>query len=319
MIKTFNLTPYLCAAFLCLYVDVSKADPICSQYKLNQRVNAEQLWSDFSTLASDKMQGRKSQTKGALLAREYIQQRYANAGLAGVISELDYLLPFTYKHGWTEFDGVNVAGWVKGAVFPDQYIVVTAHYDHLGKKGRDIYNGADDNASGVSAMLALADKKMSEQPKHSIIFLATDAEEKGLYGAKGFLQKPPVSLSKIKYNLNLDMLSQNKSDNRLYISGARSYPQLAPLVQEAISSAGLCLVSEHRNQRRNSAGFKRTNWRKASDHGAFAKLGIANLFIGVLDHPYYHSSNDTVDKVDAKFFTTAVETSLHVLELLDNL
>ena len=112
-----------------------------------------------------------------------------------------------------------MVAWLEGTQYPDKYIVITAHYDHLGKSGGKIYNGADDNASGVAAMLSIAEQLRRSRPKHSVIFLATDAEEKGLYGAKAFVQKPPVEISSIRFNLNLDMLAQGGGTSpKLYVS-----------------------------------------------------------------------------------------------------
>src|SRR5690606_18370697 len=101
---------------------------------------------------------------------------------------------------------LNVLGWIKGTENPDSFIVISAHYDHEGVKKGIIYNGADDNASGVSALFSFAEYFKSNPPKHSVILAAFDAEELGLRGSKYFVENPIVPLEKIRLNINLDMV-----------------------------------------------------------------------------------------------------------------
>lgn len=294
----------------------------CRQYRIDYSINANILLRDVSILSSDEMQGRKTQTTGARLAREYIQQRFREIGLRSFSDETPndskYLAPFIYQKTFSEVAGINVVGYLLGNLTADQFIVITAHYDHLGKIANTIYNGADDNASGVAAMLSIASAVKSSPTRNSIIFLATDAEEQGLYGAKAFIRDPPIKISQIKYNLNLDMLSQGGRRNRLYVSGAGSDDNLQRVVAEAIKTAGLCLRKGHRNTRRGYAGVSRMNWRGASDHAAFNRAKIPFLFVGVSDHRYYHSEDDSVENLDSEFHTAATETSLKILQLMDS-
>lgn len=295
----------------------------CRHYRIDQSIDAKILMQDVSILSSDKMQGRKTQTLGASLARKYIQHRFSEIGLipfsATITGTPEYLVPFIYEKSFGEVEGINVLGYLPGNYESSQYIVITAHYDHLGKRANRIYNGADDNASGVAALLSIASAIKSEPTRNSIIFLATDAEEQGLYGAKAFVQNPPVKISQIKFNLNLDMLSQGGRRNRLYVSGDRSDDSLQLVVADAIENAGLCLQRGHRSSRRGYAGISRMNWRGASDHAAFSRAKIPFLFVGVSDHRYYHTEEDTVEHLDYQFYTAATETSLQILRLMDNL
>jgi Zn-dependent M28 family amino/carboxypeptidase len=290
----------------------------CGYIYLSGAINQTLLWQDLTTLASDDMQGRQSGSEGARKAGEYIAHRYATIGLVSFDSAASYLRPFTHKLWLNQFSGVNVVGWLPGSAYPEAFIVVTAHYDHIGGAGRRIFNGADDNASGVAAMLALAEVVHKQGSKYSIIFLATDAEEKGLYGAKEFVKNPPVAIDKIKYNLNLDMLAQGGRRKRLYVSGAQQFPELKPIVNRVIAESGLCLVDGHK---RGSSRFgqKSLSWRKASDHAAFANKGIAYLFVGVNVHPDYHTIDDEVGKIDPRFYTAAAETALQLLRYMDGL
>lgn len=301
--------------FVCVVSTSTKAN--CRDYQIDDSLPLQQLWDDISYLASDELQGRKSQSPGAELARLYIQSRFERIGLLTLPQHNRYQLPFTLPRLFGSTRGINLAGWVKGTHYPDAFLIVTAHYDHMGKSGSKIFNGADDNASGVAALLAIAEH-IAEQPlRHSVIFLATDAEEQGLYGAKAFVQNAPVMLASIKMNLNLDMLAQQGRRARLYITASHTDGVIGHIVEEAQQQAGLCLVSGHRSSQRGFAGGRRTNWRNASDHAAFYAVGIPYLFIGVADHAYYHTEHDTVANIDAKFFSAAAQTSLKTLLLMD--
>lgn len=309
----------LCLVTCFSTVSIASQSKSCRDYSYSESIGEQQLWADFSYLASNQLEGRKTRSHGAQLTRDYLAQRYSAIGLLPLNGKTDFELTFTYQKGFSDLSGVNMAGYIKGTRDPEHYIVVTAHYDHLGKKGNRIYNGADDNASGVAALLSIASYAATHGTQSSIIFLATDAEELGLHGAKGFVDNSPVPLRMIKANLNLDMLSQNRGKNRLYVSGAKYFPKLKSIVAKAIDKAGLCLVAGHRSLQRGSIVSSRTNWRQASDHAAFASVNIPYLFLGVSEHPYYHTVHDTIERVNSKFYFAAVDTSLNVFLLMDQM
>lgn len=274
---------------------------------------------DVITLADDDMQGRKNGSDGIEKARAYLIQRFKDVGLQPFEQYQDYKQHFVLEKWLNDIDGVNLLGWIKGRQFPEQYIVVTAHYDHIGMSGRRVYNGADDNASGVAGILALAKSMQAHPPNHSVIFVATDAEEIGLIGAQAFVSRPPVDLKQIKVNLNLDMLSQGGFKKRLYVYGPKVFPQFESVYEQAQGEVGLCLKLGRQGVARGFAESRRINWRTASDHGAFHKKDIPFLFVGVNEHHLYHTENDTFENIQADFFVAAVETSLKLLQGLDAL
>ena len=291
----------------------------CRDIRLSGSVDAEVLWKDFSTLASEQMQGRKTGTPGSKLAREYIANQFNALSLKTFEQGEGYFLPFRYEMAFDEITGVNVAGWIEGKTFPEDFIVITAHYDHLGTHGRKIFYGADDNASGVAALISIARDVVEKGSHYSVLFLATDAEEKGLYGAKAFVQEPPLAIEKMRFNLNLDMLSQGGRKKALYVSGGRTDERFKGIIKQVKEEAGICLVKGHRAPRSGSAMSNRINWRQASDHYAFSKKNIPYLFVGVSTHSYYHTPKDTVESVEPTFYTGAVETSLMLFRGLDAL
>ncbi|WP_343845777.1 M28 family peptidase [Bowmanella denitrificans] len=277
----------------------------------------EQLWQHLQILSSDAMEGRKTGSSGAELARDYIKQVFRQNQLQAFAE--NYEMPFRHEFAIGELVGVNILGWLPGKSKPQQYIVVSAHYDHLGKQGKRIFNGADDNASGVAVMLYLASVLHAQRTEHSVIFLATDAEEAGLYGAQAFVASPPVALSAIKLNLNLDMLGYGGRQQQLYVGGTRHYPHLLSAVERAIAQAPVTLSLGLEGLARGYKGKGWIDYRRASDHAAFDQQGIAFLYLGVGEHRFYHTEYDEIGRIDRRFFTRAAETALVLLRESDQL
>jgi Zn-dependent M28 family amino/carboxypeptidase len=305
-------------SFLCMTFSVNCA-AACSDITLSKQIDQDVLWNDISVLANTQMQGRETATSGGKLAAQYIRQRYQNIGLKTFPLIENYLQHFSFSKGWSEIVGANVLGWIEGNKKSDKFIIVSAHYDHLGHRGGKTFNGADDNASGVAALLSIAQYIADNGSHYSIVFVATDAEEKGLHGAKAFLSDPPVAIKSISYNLNLDMLGGGGRHKRLYVTPSKGHSGLQSVIQSVIDTAGLCLVKGHRSSRKNSTNRGHINWRLASDHAAFGKKNIPYLYVGVGDHSRYHTVNDTTANIDRLFFNAASQTALSLLLGLDSL
>lgn len=271
---------------------------------------ATSLLGDIKILADDQMQGRKTGQSGAELARNYIEQRYQHLKLQPL--QNGFRQPFTYSPGFTEKQGVNLLGLLKGCVYPSSYIVVTAHYDHLGMSGTRVYNGADDNASGVATMMAMADLLQQSCPAYSYIFVATDAEESGLYGAKALLKHPPVAKEQIVLNLNLDMLSRGERSNQLYVYGARSLPGVSDYFKQQFFAVKIKLRRQGKQQ-----GQSGTDWDNASDHAVFRRAGIPFLYFGVDTHADYHSIRDDWQRIDPDFLQRMFSSLSQVMLWLD--
>ncbi|MBZ9612545.1 M28 family peptidase [Rheinheimera maricola] len=268
--------------------------------------------TDIETLSSAAMQGRKTGSAGAELARQFIIQRYTQLQLKAFSQ--GYQQVFNYGFG-DKKAGSNVLGYLRGCRYPEHYVVVTAHYDHLGKQGRKIFHGADDNGSGVAVMLALAAKLRQNCPVYSYIFLATDAEENGLYGSKAFVAAAPVPLSNIVLNLNLDMLGRPDRRGRLYLTGAKRYPQLIAALEPAFSKLQFL---HHRGPGRMVRDNPRYDWLNASDHGPFHRAGVACLFFGGQEHPHYHTPDDTWQRIDKAFLDMAMQAVWHSVQWLEH-
>ncbi|MBN1180867.1 MAG: M28 family peptidase [Bacteroidales bacterium] len=114
------------------------------------------------------------------------------------------------------YETQNVVGCIKGSLYPDSFLVVTAHYDHLGQMGKEtFFPGANDNASGVAMLLSLADHYSKNQPEYSMLFIALSAEEVGLLGAKAFTEDPLIELSRIKFLVNFDLAGTGEEGVRV--------------------------------------------------------------------------------------------------------
>ena len=205
--------------------------------------------------------------------------------------------------------GTNLIGVVKGR--SNHMIVLSAHYDHLGVIDGRIYNGADDNASGVSVLLFIANHFTRNMPHHTLVFIAFDAEEDGLLGAKAFLENPTIDLAKLKLNINLDMVSRSDK-NEIFVSGTYYHPSLKPLLQNASKSSPITLLFGH-----DKPTDGHEDWTLSSDHGPFYQNGFPHLYWGVEDHPDYHKPTDDVEKVNKEFFFQVAELILNSVSELD--
>jgi Zn-dependent M28 family amino/carboxypeptidase len=199
---------------------------------------------------------------------------------------------------------------LKEGANPDRFIVITAHYDHLGIQNGEIYNGADDNASGTGGLMAAARWFSEYPPDNSLIFIAFDAEEHGLGGAHHFVEHPVVPLDQIVLNVNMDMISNN-FDNELYAVGTYHYPFLKPMIEEFTADAPVNVLFGYDSDEWDQ------DWTMSSDHGPFHQKGIPFIYFGVEDHPHYHQPTDTFENINPKFYVDAVETIISVLVNLD--
>ncbi len=274
-------------------------------------ISSERLLKDIEFLSSDAMRGRVSGSPEIIKAREFIADRFKSVGLEQFGSGYLQEFSFTRRRSGEKIAGANVVGYIKGKKYPEKYIVVTAHYDHVGVQNGEIYNGADDNASGTAALLALAERFKKERPRHSIIFAAFDAEEQGLQGSRYFVANLPVKKESIVVNVNMDMLGRNDK-GELYAAGAFHYPQLRPVLEKVQKSAKVKVLLGHDDPK-----LGRDDWTGQSDHGSFHKAGIPFIYFGVEDHEDYHRPTDDFERIQPDFYVKAVETVLSTLHLFD--
>ena len=288
--------------------------PICAQKATvapkSKVVDSAKLLKDIETLSADGMQGRGIGTDGSAKAQKYVVSRFLETGIKPFGET--YLHPFEFANrAGKKFGGTNVLGFIEGNKFKDKYIVISAHYDHVGMHDGAIYNGADDNASGTSALFALAAYFAKHKPLHTIIFAAFDGEESGLRGSKKFVESPPVAKEKIVLNINMDMIAHNDK-NELYASGTYHNPQLKPLLEKLAKDSKVKLLLGH-----DQPEEKRDDWTNQSDHGSFHAAKIPFIYFGVEDHEDYHKPTDDFAKINQEFYVHAVETILEAVKGFD--
>ncbi len=198
----------------------------------------------------------------------------------------------------------------------NEYIVYSAHFDHVGvgipdESGDSIYNGADDDASGTAVLLeaAAAFAALDVPPSRSVIFLAVSGEEKGLLGSQHFSENPTVPIEAIIMNINLDMVGRNHPDTVIGIG--RQYTNLGPLTDRILREhpdLGFTLIEDPKPEEQ---GFFR------SDHFNFVNKDIPAIFFSAgFDHEDYHKPSDEVDLIDMDKATRVGRMVFHLGPLI---
>ena len=279
-------------------------------------INRSSAEATINFLASDELQGREAGFHGSRVTSEYIVSLLQWMGVSPLADS--YFQPFDayrkerQKKGRLEVhpDSIaklkqevhqkltmrNVLGMIPGKN-TKEYVIVGAHFDHLGidpaLDGDQIYNGADDNASGVSAVLQIARAFLAsgQQPERNVIFAFWDGEEKGLLGSKYFVQTCPF-LSQIKGYLNFDMIGRNNKPQQpkqvVYFYTA-AHPVFGDWLKEDIRKYSLQLEPDYRAWENPIGG---------SDNGSFAKVGIPIIWYHTDGHPDYHQPSDHADRLN---------------------
>lgn len=279
-------------------------------------INRSSAEATINFLASDELQGREAGFHGSRVTSEYIVSLLQWMGVSPLADS--YFQPFdAYRKERQKKERLevhpdsiaklkqevhqkltmrNVLGMIPGKN-TKEYVIVGAHFDHLGidpvLDGDQIYNGADDNASGVSAVLQIARAFLAsgQQPERNVIVAFWDGEEKGLLGSKYFVQTCPF-LSQIKGYLNFDMIGRNNKPQQpkqvVYFYTA-VHPVFGDWLKEDIRKYGLQLEPDYRAWENPIGG---------SDNGSFAKVGIPIIWYHTDGHPDYHQPSDHADRLN---------------------
>ncbi|WMW79556.1 M28 family peptidase [Undibacterium cyanobacteriorum] len=274
---------------------------------------------DLNYLASETMQGRGVGSEGSARAADYIIKRLNELGLKPCAKE--FVQEFTFKdRSGNDKVGKNIVACQAGTNATNatnvtngkaDYLVISAHYDHLGMRDKTIYFGADDNASGVAGVLAVAEQFKNTPPNNHIAYAFFDAEEIGLKGAMAFVAQNRIPVENIIANLNFDMIARGDK-NELFVSGTHQTPAFKPVLTSLNGIDGIKVSFDH-----DKPEQKQDDWTNQSDHYAFYQRSIPHLYFGVEDHADYHKPSDTADKVNPKFFDGAVNIVRTAVRLID--
>ena len=292
-----------------------------------QSINTETAQAHVHFLASDELKGREAGTRECRIAALYIASMLKSLGIAPLRN--DYFQPFSayrkerqQRGRWQihpdsiaqltptvhqRIDLNNVLGIIPGKI-SNEYVIVGAHFDHLGidctLSGDQIYNGADDNASGVSAVLQIARAFLSsgKQPERTIILAFWDGEEKGLLGSRFFVQECPYA-EYIKGYLNFDMIGRNNKPEQpehVVFFYTEAYPAFARWLINDIKKYNLKLTPNIRPWDRPVGG---------SDNAPFALKNIPIIWYHTDGHPDYHLPSDHYDRINWEKVTEITKAS----------
>ncbi len=198
----------------------------------------------------------------------------------------------------------NVIGYIEGSKYKDSFVVITAHYDHLGMMGnKALFPGANDNASGIAMMLNLA-KYYKENPQpYSVAFIAFSGEETGLIGSKYFVDHPVFPLDNIKFLINIDLMG-NGAEGVMTVNGM-VYTKEFLLLKSVNDDASYLPAVKARGKARNS------------DHYWFSEAGVPSFFFYLLGpYPYYHDVNDKAANVPLSNFSEAFQLFRDFIKLV---
>lgn len=331
MRRALVLIAVLCAAYAGVATLLEREalagqSPVAQATTAVHRVDVRRLMADVTTLSSARFEGRRTGTAGGRAARQFIRDAFATIGLEKVEPD-GYDEPFSFTHrslrglvlpgrAWkTDYpDAANLVGRVRGTSARAGTLVISAHYDHLGVQDGRVYPGADDNASGVAAMLEVARYVERHPLRHQALFVAFDAEELGLQGARAFIRMPPVPLSSVALDINLDMVSRNDRDE-IFAAGTYQHPSFRPILEDVQRRSAVRILFGHDRPIR-TAGLV-DDWTMESDQGVFNEAGVPFVYFGVEDHADYHQPTDTADRIDPAFFGPVADMILDAVLTFD--
>ncbi len=305
--------------FSCTHIEPNKAAEN-SLKTIVAMLDESQLTEHLKVLSSDDFSGRKLGSQGNEKSRRYIINVLKNDHVNTFAP--DYRHKFVH-HSWQSTTiGQNIIAVVEGTKFSEKYIVLTAHFDHLGIKGGKIYNGADDNASGTATLLSLAKQIAIKPLRYSVIFLFTDGEEVNLLGAKSFVNDYAELIPKIKLNINLDMIAGNQQTKTLHY--------ISKNIDSLLNEGEIQSLKNffHHNKLKIKQGFNSVNkrsgknlgrngWIRASDHGVFHRKKIPFIYFGVGTHQNYHTHQDTFERVNLAFYLSASQLIYQQIRFID--
>nr|WP_297306355.1 M28 family metallopeptidase [uncultured Flavobacterium sp.] len=274
-----------------------------------ESISKQNLINNLGVLASDEMEGRKTGEFGQKMAANFIRDYYKDLNILPAPGTDDYFQKVPSRAMQALFsprlnDSENVVAFIEGTEFPNEYIIISAHYDHIGMANGEIYNGADDDASGTSAVMEIARlfqkaKLAGNGPKRTLVFLHCTGEEYGLFGSKYYVNHPLFPLDQTVCNLNIDMIGRTdkkykKADNYLYLVGSDKISSELHNLSENMNEQYAQLILDYELNAENHP--EQIFYR--SDHYNFAKKNIPVIFYYSGTHEDYHQPTDTFDKIE---------------------
>ena len=282
--------------------------PLDVQSYINS-ITSDELKTHLTIVASDEMQGRDTGSEGQKKAGNYIIEQHKKNGIPFPKGATSYYqrVPSEYmKKGFSPKlpDSENIWVFIEGSEKPEEIVVVSAHYDHVGIKNGEIYNGADDDGSGTVGLIEIAQafqkaKKEGHGPKRSVLILHVTGEEHGLHGSRFYSENPLFPLKNTVADVNIDMIGRiddlhPNNGNYIYVIGSDYLSTDLYNICENVNKKYIHLDLDYKYN--DKADKNRYYYR--SDHYNFAKNGIPSVFFFNGTHADYHKPTDTVDKIN---------------------
>lgn len=286
-------------------------------------ITESELRTHLTIVASDEMEGRNTGSEGQKKAGNYIIEQYKKFGIPYPTGADSYYqkVPSEYmKKGFGPKlpDSENIWAFIEGSEKPNEIIVVSAHYDHVGIKNGIVYNGADDDGSGTVGLIEIAQafqkaKKEGNGPKRSILILHVTGEEHGLHGSRFYSENPLFPLANTVADVNIDMIGRrdefHKDDNNyVYVIGSDYLSTDLFNICEAVNSKYTKINLDYKYNDR--ADKNRFYYR--SDHYNFAKNGIPSVFLFNGTHADYHKATDDVEKIEFDALTKRTQLAFAI-------
>jgi Zn-dependent M28 family amino/carboxypeptidase len=282
----------------------NKEDLLMKKYA--EEIDTEDLKEHLYLLSSDVLEGRQTGEKGQKMAANYLTAYYKHLELQAPQNYPDYeqTIPAEYLNNASGNSSENVLAYILGSEFPEEVLIISAHYDHLGKRGETVFNGADDNASGTSAVMEIAEAFQAaledgHRPKRSILFLHLTGEESGLYGSRYYVSHPVFKMENTVTNLNIDMIGRvdPKHEDKpeyIYLIGSDRLSKELHNLAENVNREHFGLKLDYTFNKENDPN--RFYYR--SDHFNFAQEGVPVIFFFNGEHEDYHKATDTPEKIN---------------------
>lgn len=269
-------------------------------------ITSDELKEHLYIFASDEFEGRDSGEPGQKMAAEYLKKEFKDLGIPSPLGGDDYYqeVPASFFKRGNVKDTENVLAYIEGTTYPDEVLVISSHYDHVGIDDEgNINNGADDGGSGPMALLEIAEafKQAKENgfgPKRSVLFLLLTGEEKGLVGSKFYTENPVFPLANTVANLNADMIGRvgvgmEDAGDYVYLIGSDKLSTDLHEISEAANAKYIGMKLDYTFNDENDPN--RFYYR--SDHYNFAKHDIPIIFYFNGVHADYHKPTDTPEKI----------------------
>ena len=299
-----------------------------------QSITEQELMELLYVYASDYLEGRRTGSKGQKIAVDFLRDHYMDLNIQAAEGTNNYFQEMTLKVNGKMVSTENVAAIIKGSKFPNEYIVLTSHLDHIGIESGQINNGADDDGSGTVTMLEIAEAiqialENGYRPKRSIVFLHVTGEEEGLLGSAYYTENPLYPLEQTIVNLNIDMIGRNDllhniGEDYLYLIGSDILSQDLHDISVSINKTYSNLDLDFRYNDPMLKVYERgryyaNRYYYRSDHYNFAKNDIPVIFYFSGTHEDYHLPTDTVEKINYPLLTKRARFIFYTLWELANM